>query len=217
MRVWRNEPRTAMASALLLWAPMAQAAPCAIADEEGALVRPHQAAQWTVPPLRGTQRGFATSVEERATLAYEFEGFDLETGVIECSPNPGVFPRPWDFHFGFHADRENPTVFVHEYPAEIVFLDETPFFDLDDDDVPDLVFSSAELDVPFDRGDTVVIRTTDQNIFKIGVPTRIDDRVTFSYRMLVPETQTGGLIVAGVSALLLLASGRPTPQRHQER
>lgn len=126
-----------------------------------------------------------SSQDTQATLAFEEEGIDLETGVVSVRPPPGQFFLPEvDFHFLFNANRPNPIVLFQDNGAEIAFLDGTPF-DTVCSVVGTLTFTASLIDVPFDFDDTVVIRTAEGNVFKVGKPVNNGDvSVTFSYAKL---------------------------------
>jgi hypothetical protein len=120
--------------------------------------------------------------DSQATLAFESQGLDLETGGIV---NSDPFPAPVDFHFAFNATRSNPIVLFQEPGAEIAFLNATPFDAVCASVLSSLTFTSSLIDVPFDFDDTVVIKTSAGNFFKVGKPVNnASNSVTFSYAKL---------------------------------
>jgi len=119
----------------------------------------------------------------QATLTFEEEGIDLETGAIIS--DFFFFPVEVDFHFAFNGDRPNPIVLFQDNGAEIAFFDGTPFDIVDCSVIGSLTFTGDLIDVPFDFDDTVVIKTADGNVFKVGKPVENgDNSVTFSYARL---------------------------------
>jgi hypothetical protein len=130
---------------------------------------------------------FCPSQEAQATLVFELEGFDLETGAILSEDDPGSFPPAVDFHFVFNGVRANPIVLLQNQfnGTEIAFLDGTPFDTVECSVVGTLTFTTSFIDVPFDFDDTVVIRTAGGNVFKLGKPVNNGNvSVTFSYAEL---------------------------------
>jgi hypothetical protein len=118
----------------------------------------------------------------QATLKFENEGLDLETGAVSSGPE---FPSAVDFHFAYNGSRPNPTVLFQDNGSEIAFLDGTPFDAVDCLVVDTLTFTRDFIDVPFDSNDTIVIRTAAGNVFKVGKPVNNGDvSVNFSYAKL---------------------------------
>lgn len=126
------------------------------------------------------------SQDAQATLAFESGGIDLETRAVVRGNITGSFPPEVDFRFAFNSTRPNPIVLFQERRgAEIAFLDGTPFDTVGCSVVGTLTFTENLIDVPFDFDDTVVIRTTEGNVFKIGRPVNNGNAsVTFSYAKL---------------------------------
>ena len=69
------------------------------------------------------------------------------------------------------------------YPVWIAFLDETSFADADC--VSESLFTQDLIDVPLDPGHSAVLKTSDENYFKIGRAVENDDHmVVFSFEQL---------------------------------
>lgn len=124
-------------------------------------------------------------VGSEATMGTETKEFDLETGQVITCP-PGICSNPSaDFKFTVDAGQQtNPVgVRLQNGALEAAFLDATPFGSVTT--AAGLTFSTSRLFVPFDTDDTLVIRTADGNVFKVGLPVlNADSSVTFSFAQL---------------------------------
>ncbi|OGL54711.1 MAG: hypothetical protein A3G31_05620 [Candidatus Schekmanbacteria bacterium RIFCSPLOWO2_12_FULL_38_15] len=123
-----------------------------------------------------------------ASLPFENEGIDLETGNIEFG-FLGTFPEAVDFHFGYHALTTPHAILLQEFPAEVALMDEVSFSSVTFDDIATLSFTSFSIIEPFENDDTMVVLTALGNYFKVGNAMENDYFVTFDYQQLVPEQQ----------------------------
>ena len=121
----------------------------------------------------------------QATLEFESQGFDLETGSVLSLDVPP--PAASDFSFADNSARPNPIVLFQNQATgtQIAFLDGTPF-DSVGCSVGTPTFTIDLIDSPFDFDDTIIIRTADGNVFKVGKATNNgNNTVTFSYARLL--------------------------------
>ncbi len=134
--------------------------------------------EWVFPPIFS------------ATLEYENEAFDLETGtVFNCGIGPLSCPPEHDFLFAFNGSRANPTVLFQNQGSgvEIAFLDGVPFENVLPGIVTGLVFTTGLIDEPFDNDDTIVLRTPEGNVWKVGRP--VNDLTNFTVSFLYQQLQ----------------------------
>lgn len=116
-------------------------------------------------------------------------GFDDEGGVISarCFTLRRLYPSQVDFNFAYNANRSNPIVLFQNQSSgvEVLFLDGRPFHEVLTSTIVGLSFTTNLLDVPFDFDDTIVVRTSEGNVFKVGEPVLHDNStVSFRYRQL---------------------------------
>ena len=103
-----------------------------------------------------------------ASLVFETEGLDLETGAVIGLGDPTADTAAADFHLACNADRTTHAVLFQAVGAEIARMSDTPFEYVTASDVPSLVFTIDLIDEPCDNGDTVVLRTFAGSVYKIG-------------------------------------------------
>ena len=123
-----------------------------------------------------------------ASLNFEEEGIDMETGNIEFG-FLGTFPEAVDFHFGYNSLTTIHAILLQEPFTEIAFMDEVSFSSVTFDDIDTLSFTSFSIIEPFENDDTMVVLTALGNYFKVGNAMENDYFVTFDYQQLVPEQQ----------------------------
>ncbi|ASP34232.1 VCBS domain-containing protein [Labrenzia sp. VG12] len=148
----------------------------------------------TPPPPDGV-----LSAEDLSTgeVEFMFEGFDLETGTAQF----GTFPFDFDFldaDFMFDYDQTTPSdgtnaIFVQNgsplNEAQIAFFDETSLLNLTQAQIDSAVFSSEQLQQPFESDDTVLIKTWDGNVYALGNAVERDQpggdyKVSFDYALI---------------------------------
>jgi hypothetical protein len=124
---------------------------------------------------------------QSATLAFDFDAFDLETGTlcedalvsaVECNAfdATSTIRPPNDFWIAYMSGETNPAMLVHNLdcgegssstPA-IAFLEGTPFGSVDSSILSTIELGTDPVVAPLDPDDTVVLRTCDGFFFKIG-------------------------------------------------
>ena len=115
-----------------------------------------------------------------ATLRYVAQAFDLETGTIVTAGPEEVcqgifncfllFPE-LDFYFEYFGGSP-PTVLFYftETGSEMAFLDGVAFEGVRPADIPGLNFRSEPEGQFFENNDTIVLRTSEGNVWKLGRP-----------------------------------------------
>ena len=117
-----------------------------------------------------------------ATLAFETEGLDLDTGTVEASDIPGT-TNGTDIRVAYNALRSPGAVVVpgNTQGIELAFVSGVAFDGVTAASVTDLTFSTEPVDAPFSANDTVVVRTDTGVLFKLGNASESDNSVTFNY------------------------------------
>ncbi|WP_161941255.1 hypothetical protein, partial [Pseudovibrio axinellae] len=129
-----------------------------------------------------------------ASIEFEMQGFDLETGQVKQAEFPWEIEAAGaDFKFAYNGNHPtedvNAVLFQNqspENPVEIAFLDEVGLHSLTQVDVDNATFTTGLIGQAFEYSDTVLIRTPEGNVFAIGnsqendLPGQ-DNTVTFDY------------------------------------
>ena len=121
-----------------------------------------------------------------ATIQYELDYFDL---AQSASTNQSDLPFPdggtapgYHFYFAYNADTPVHTRLFQAALLEVAFLADVPYDVVDCTDVSTAAFTTDVLDIPFGHDDTMLLRDSDGQIYKIGnVVENPDFTVTFSY------------------------------------
>ena len=125
-----------------------------------------------------------------ATINFEMDLFDFETGGLVCvdvesDPNCEFENTVWDFKFARNADlTPNAVLFQNQNEfssVEIAFLNDTSLADAVATDLSSVVFTSALIDMSLGSVDTILLRTTDGNVFAIGNASETPETVSFDY------------------------------------
>ena len=150
-----------------------------------------------------------------ATLEFETQELDLETGTILQLDDPAALPgesSDGDIHFAYNADRTPHCVVMQNQSAgaAVAFLNATAFEAVAYDDVAGLTFTSEIVDQPFGSDDTVVVRTAAGNYYKVGHASESATAVTFDYELL--SAPVAALQPAAEASLALLASVASGPE-----
>lgn len=130
--------------------------------------------------------GCTVAVAATASLQFESQALDLETGVIlERGLGDPSWPAEADVYLAFNADRSTRAVLISlGVGAEISFMEGSAFDTVTAADVPNLDFSLTPPDKALASADTVVIRTPDGAVFKLGNTVESEDSATFDYERL---------------------------------
>lgn len=116
-----------------------------------------------------------------------YQGIDLETGAV--FERVDFFPPEVDFNFAYNSTQSNPTVlFQNQFSGvQIMFLDGVPFSAVGTSTLVGRTFTTDLIDMPFDFDDTIVLRTSGGNIFKVGQAVLSEDgrTVSFVYQRLM--------------------------------
>jgi len=150
-----------------------------------------------------------------ASMVFEFQSFDLDTGTVQPNP-PDLRPEAeQDLIFGYnspvvpHATAFHNT--LHNTGRKLAFLADTPFETVDFSNIATAVFSESLSGEPFGHGDTVILFTDKGSYFKVGNPIEVDPQpgdsglVTFDYERLVPVPEPSTLLLAALAGLGLVA------------
>ncbi len=120
-----------------------------------------------------------------ATMDYEWDGFDLESGAVYEAPPGDSFAPEVDFYLAYNADTDVHVRVFQEYPASIAMLDGVPAADVGCEYLQGLAPTQDLIDEPPYADDTLIIVTADGNTFKVGnVVEHEDMTVTFDYQQM---------------------------------
>ncbi len=133
----------------------------------------------------GSKKSHAADPMASATMDYEWDGFDLESGsVYETPPGDPSAPEV-DFYLAYNADTDVHARVFQEYPASIAMLDGLPADDVGCEHLQGLAFTQDVIDEPPYADDTLIIVTADGNTFKVGNMVEHEDyTVTFDYQQM---------------------------------
>ena len=120
-----------------------------------------------------------------ATLAFETEGLDLEVGTVTTVGIPGE-ANGTDIQIAYNALLSPSAVVVSSATegVELAFVAGVAFDGVTAESVANLTFSAEPVDAPFSAADTVVVRTANGAVFKLGNASESDTGVTFNYAAL---------------------------------
>jgi hypothetical protein len=129
-----------------------------------------------------TAQAQGTSV---VTLAFEHDGLDLDTGTVTPlaihGENAGA-----DIRVAFNALRSPSAVVMAAVPdgVDIAFLPGVPFDGVGAETAAGVAFATDPVDVPFSASDTVLVRTEEGTLFKLGNASESAAGVTLNYSAL---------------------------------
>lgn len=158
-------------------------------DQSPQTLSAKQSQSWAPPGLEALGKLLgpwdAVAPMASATMEYEWDGFDLESGAVYEAPPGESFPPEVDFYLAYNADTEIHVRVFQEYPASIAMLDGVPADDVGCEHLQGLAFTQDVIDEPPHADDTLIIVTADGNTFKVGnVVEQEDMTVTFDYQQM---------------------------------
>ena len=120
-----------------------------------------------------------------ATLTFETEGIDLDTGAVMESDMPDEADGT-DIRIAYNALRSTGAVVMvgATEGIELAFVSNIAFDGVTAESVAGLTFSPEPVDAPFSANDTVVVRTNTGAVFKLGNASESGMGVTFNYTAL---------------------------------
>ena len=120
-----------------------------------------------------------------ATLNFETEGLNLDDGTVTTVDIPGEADGT-DIRIAYNAFRSPAAVVVSGATegVELAFVADVAFDGITAESVADLTFSAEPVDAPFSAADTVVVRTANGAVFKLGNASESDTGITFNYAAL---------------------------------
>jgi hypothetical protein len=120
------------------------------------------------------------------TLVMETQALDLDTGaVLDTDIGIPTEPTGEDVTFAYNADRTpHAVVFPVAEGVTLAFVYDMAFDGVTPESVADLTFSSEPVDAPFSASDTVVVRTSEGAVFKLGNAIESGLSLTFNYAQL---------------------------------
>lgn len=131
--------------------------------------------------------GIATAGGSPAFLAFETEALDLDTGTtVERDPARGVgsSTQGVDMYVAYHAGW-SPAAVVMPLPGAVTLvLHDTDYAAVSASDIDTATFSERPDDVPFEPGNTVLVRTGAGAVYKMGNVRESDTGATFEYARL---------------------------------
>ncbi len=93
--------------------------------------------------------------------------FDLETGTFLDRDSPGITDA-FDFGFAFNAPLNASFLVQNQVAVEIAFLDEQPLSSISADDLENAMFTNQFVNMPAENDDTILVRTSEGNVFALG-------------------------------------------------
>ena len=123
---------------------------------------------------------------EVITMEMESQVLDLDSGnVVDSAPQDWASAAGADVKLAYNADRiPHTVVFPVGEAVELAFIASVGYNGIFSSDIPNLVFSSEPIDMPFSANDCVVIRTDQGAVFKLGNAVESGSTVTFTYATL---------------------------------
>ena len=120
-----------------------------------------------------------------ATLAFESEGLDLDTGAVTTVDLP-TEAQGTDIRIAYNALRSPSAVVVSGMTEgiQLAFVAGVAFDGVTAESAANLTFSPEPVDAPFSASDTVVVRTDTGVLFKLGNASESSTGVTFNYAPL---------------------------------
>jgi hypothetical protein len=112
------------------------------------------------------------------------EYLDLDSGTVQQC-DLGFCEQGVDLHVAYNAGRIPHSVVFQDFPAEIAHVVGIAFADVTGCDAQAAVFHQDVLDVPFDEGLVILIRTDQGATFKLGNPIETDLGLTFDAVLLI--------------------------------
>jgi len=127
-------------------------------------------------------QAMATSI----TLEFETQGLNLKTGtVVKILPRPVKETARVDIIIAYNADVTPHAVLMLEQAGmEMAVLKDVAFGQVKADSIAKLSFTAKFIDQPLKQSNTVVLRTADGSVYKIGDMVEGKTSVTFSYEIL---------------------------------
>lgn len=121
-----------------------------------------------------------------ATLAFEVDGLDLDSGAVVSEPGTATESSASDIRIAYNAQRTVAAVVMAAGAegVELAFLADTGMNEVSLDTVPGLYFSPDGKDVPFTVFDTVVVKTDSGAYYALGNATEAVDGVSFDYQRI---------------------------------
>ena len=122
------------------------------------------------PDATAARSGEPLLARYSATLTFDVEGLDLETGDVVARLVPGSERDLADIYLSYNAERGNPVVLFHNARAgvRIAFLDGVSFAYVDGAVAADAEPSGDLVDRPLEPNDTVIVATPEGALFKVG-------------------------------------------------
>jgi hypothetical protein len=123
---------------------------------------------------------------DSATLEFETQVLDLDTGTVtEQTPDLRSSTEGVDILIGYHADR-TPHAVVITAGEGVTFavMNGVSYDSVTAGDVAGLGFSAEIIDHSIEATDTVVVKTDEGAVFKLGNTVEDDTAATFSYELL---------------------------------
>ena len=123
---------------------------------------------------------------ESVTMLMETEVLDLDAGTIVAALTEDLMaPAGADVLLAYNANRSpHAVVFPMGEAVGLAFVANVGFDGVSSSDIPNLVFSSEPIDLPFSASDCVVIRTDQGAVFKLGNASEANSGVTFNFAAL---------------------------------
>ncbi len=118
-----------------------------------------------------------------ATLGFEMDFIDLDTGVVTRDDFMGGGPEN-DLNIAYNAGRPVHSVVFQQFGREIAHLTGVAYADVTGCDVAGAAFTTSLIDISFDPGRVILVRTDTGAVFKMGNPVE-GDTLTFDFAELL--------------------------------
>ena len=130
---------------------------------------------------------YRAEAAEIAIIDIQSQALNLDDGVVsDGAGDPMAESTGADVLFAHHANRmPHAVVFPAEQGVEIAFLDNISYDGVSAADMEGLSFSVEPLDLAWESGDTVVVRTDTGAVYKLGNAVESATAVTINYEQIL--------------------------------
>ena len=129
---------------------------------------------------------WAQAMAASVTLEFETQGLNLKTGtVVKLIPETVEETTTADISIAYNADVTPHAVLMLRQPGiEMAILKDVAIGQVKADSIAKLSFTAKSIDQPLKQSNTVVLRTADGSVYKIGDVVESKTSVTFNYEQL---------------------------------
>lgn len=118
---------------------------------------------------------------QTVSLKFEIQTLDLDQNLVLNNEVMSANYDGADILIAYHADRAPHATLVVDSGTRISWILGKPLAEVAVDDITNAVFSDQMEDLPFESGNSVLVKTPDGSIFLIGEASEASDGVSFRY------------------------------------